>query len=112
IPVNQNLGTFLLQLISKEAFGTFGIVLLGMIVFLSCLTTAIGLIAAVSEYFHGLIPAISYKMFAILFTVFSGLIANQGLDQVIETSVPVLGIIYPIAISTVLLIVVSLMIPS
>ncbi|MDE1549905.1 branched-chain amino acid transport system II carrier protein [Jeotgalibaca caeni] len=112
IPVNQNLGTFLLQLISKEAFGTFGIAMLGVIVFLSCLTTAIGLIAAVSEYFHGLIPAISYKMFAILFTVFSGLIANQGLDQVIETSVPVLGIIYPIAISTVLLIVVSLMIPS
>ncbi|MFL2099649.1 branched-chain amino acid transport system II carrier protein [Desemzia sp. FAM 24101] len=104
VPDNQNAGTFLLQYISNDAFGSLGIVLLGVIVFLACLTTATGLIAAVSEYFNSLIPSISYKSFAIIFTVLSLVLANQGLDQVIETSVPVLSIIYPISISTVLLI--------
>ena len=112
IPENQNMGTFLLQYISNEAFGSFGILLLGVIVFLACLTTATGLIAAVSEYFNSLIPAVSYKTFAIIFTVVSLVLANQGLDQVIETSVPILSIIYPISISTVLLIAVTYFVSS
>ncbi|MBM6615760.1 branched-chain amino acid transport system II carrier protein [Desemzia sp. RIT804] len=111
-PANQNAGTFLLQYISNEAFGSFGIMLLGVIVFLACLTTATGLIAAVSEYFNSLIPSISYKTFAIIFTLISLVLANQGLDQVIETSVPILSIIYPISISTVLLIAFAFFVPS
>ena len=112
IPENQNVGTFLLQYISNEAFGSFGVVLLGVIVFLACLTTATGLIAAVSEYFNSLIPSVSYKTFAIGFTVVSLILANQGLDQVIETSVPILSVVYPIAISTVLLITLTYFVPS
>lgn len=112
IPTDQNLGAYLIQIISNEAFGSLGIVLLGVMVFLACLTTAVGLIAAVSEYFNSLIPKISYKTFAIGFSTLSFVLANQGLDAVIQTSVPVLGIIYPIAISTVLLIAISYFIPS
>lgn len=112
IPDNQNTGTFLLQYISNDAFGSLGIVLLGVIVFLACLTTATGLIAAVSEYFNSLIPAVSYKVFAIIFTIISLVLANQGLDQVISTSVPILSILYPIAISTVLLISLTYFVPS
>lgn len=112
IPENQNLGTFLLQYVSNEAFGAFGIILLGAIVFLSCLTTATGLISAVSEYFNSLFPKISYKVFAVIFTLISFVLANQGLDQVIKTSVPVLNVIYPIAISTVLLLLLTYFVPS
>lgn len=112
IPINQNAGTFLLQFISSEAFGSLGTILLGVIVFLACLTTATGLIAAVSEYFNSLIPAVSYKAFAIIFTLLSLILANQGLDQVIEGSVPVLNIIYPVAISTVLLLALTFFVSS
>lgn len=112
IPENQNLGAFLLQYISNEAFGSLGIILLGTIVLLSCLTTATGLISAVSEYFNSLFPSISYNYFAIIFTVISFILANQGLDQVIKTSVPVLNVIYPIAISTVLLLAFTYFVPS
>ncbi len=112
LPANQNLGAYLIQIISDEAFGSLGIVLLGIMIFLACLTTAVGLIAAVSEYFASLIPSISYRTFAIIFSTLSFILANQGLDAVIQTSVPVLGMIYPIAISTVLLIAVSYFIPS
>ncbi len=112
LPEKQNLGTFLLQYVSNEAFGALGIILLGTIVFLSCLTTATGLISAVSEYFNSLFPKISYKTFAVLFTIVSFILANQGLDQVIKTSVPVLNVIYPIAMSTVLLLLFTYFIPS
>lgn len=112
IPTNQNLGAFLIQVISTEAFGSWGIALLGSMVFLACLTTAVGLIAAVSEYFNSLFPKLTYKTFVVFFSSFSFILANQGLDAVIKTSVPVLSMIYPIAISTVILIATSYFIPS
>src|SRR5699024_9166128 len=43
-------------------FGTAGLVLLAVMVILACLTTAIGLITANAEYFHTLLPGISYKV--------------------------------------------------
>lgn len=112
IPANQNTGTFLLQFISFDAFGSFGTILLGAIVFLACLTTATGLIVAVSEYFNSLFPQIAYKTLAILFTFISLILANQGLDQVITTSVPILNVLYPVAISTVLLLAFTFFVPS
>src|SRR5699024_10300324 len=42
-------------------FGTFGQILLAIVITLACLTTAIGLITANAEYFHTLLPRISYK---------------------------------------------------
>lgn len=112
IPENLNAGTYLLQFVSGEAFGALGDVLLGIIVLLACLTTAVGLIASVSEYFNSLIPAVSYKAFAILFSVISLILSNQGLDQVIQTSVPVLNILYPVAISAMILLAVTYFVPS
>lgn len=109
---NQNLGTFLLLFVSNEVFGGLGVFLLGVIVFLACLTTATGLIASVAEYFNSLFPKVSYKSFAGIFTFISLVLANQGLDQVIQTSVPVLSILYPIAMTTVFLLVFTFFVPS
>ncbi len=111
-PDEQNLGTFLLTYISADAYGGFGAILLGLIVLLACLTTAVGLIVAVSEYFNSIIPKVSYKVFVVVFTLISFGLANQGLDQVISTSVPVLSIIYPIAMASVLLLIFSYFVPT
>lgn len=100
---STNLGTYVLTFVAGDVFGAFGPVLLGLVVLSACLTTAVGLIVAVSEYFNELIPKVPYKAFVTLWTLISFGLANQGLNQVIETSVPVLYFIYPIAISTVLL---------
>ncbi|WP_124059013.1 branched-chain amino acid transport system II carrier protein [Vaginisenegalia massiliensis] len=108
----QNLGTFLLIFISHQGFGKLGIALLGTIVFLACLTTSTGLIAAVSEYFHSLFPRLSYEAYAVIFTLLSLVLANQGLDQVIKTSVPILSILYPISISVIVLIIVASLWPT
>lgn len=109
---DQNLGTFLLTFMSSEVFGVFGPILLGIIVFLACLTTGTGLIVSVSEYFNSLLPKVPYKLWVVLFVLISFGLANQGLDQVIATSVPILSIIYPVAMTTVILLVLTYFVPS
>ena len=75
---------------------------LGVIVSLACLTTAVGLCTSVGEYFSEVFPKISYRTYVILFCVISFAIANLGLKAVIEKSVPMLLILYPIAMTVIL----------
>jgi len=109
---DQNSGTFILTFVSDLAYGQFGMILLAAIVLLACLTTATGLIVAVSEYFHKILPKISYEIYVVIFTLVSFILANQGLEQVIQTSVPVLSILYPIAMTSVILLFVTYFITS
>lgn len=103
----QNVGTFILNSAAENAFGSLGRSLLGLIVTLACLTTAIGLIVTTSEYFHDVFPKISYKAYVLIFTIVSFAIANQGLDFVISKSVPVLLVLYPISITIIFLLLIN-----
>jgi len=47
--------------------------------------------------------SISYRNYAILFTVFSFIIANFGLNNIIQLSIPVLMFLYPLAITLIIL---------
>lgn len=87
-------------------FGSAGGYILGFAIIFACLTTSVGLISSCASYFNKIMPSISYKKFVIIFSVFSAAIANIGLTQLINFSVPVLTFIYPLAI---VLIVLSLM---
>lgn len=109
---DQNIGTYLLTTMASTGFGAFGKYLLGIIVALACLTTACGLIVSVSEYFNRIFPRISYKTYVIIFTLVSFILANQGLNSVITMSVPVLSIVYPVAITSVLLILIARFVPT
>src|SRR5699024_2946188 len=73
------------------------------VIILACLTTAIGLVIANAEYFNLLIPAISYKAFVVIFTTFTFIVANFGLDNIITYSLPVLMFLYPLVIVIILL---------
>jgi LIVCS family branched-chain amino acid:cation transporter len=77
--------------------------MLTVIIILACLTTSIGLITACGEYFHTLLPKISYKAFVLFFSVFCFVIANFGLANIIMYSIPVLMFLYPLAIVLMLL---------
>ncbi len=89
--------------IANHYFGSFGGVLLGLIVIAACLTTSIGLVTACASYFSKLMPKISYKKFAVILSVFSAVVANIGLAELIAISVPVLTAIYPLAICLIFL---------
>jgi LIVCS family branched-chain amino acid:cation transporter len=88
---------------SSYYFGTFGSVILAVIIILACLTTSIGLIIACGEYFHTLFPKISYKLLVTIFSTFCFVVANFGLSNIIMYSVPVLMFLYPLAIVLMLL---------
>lgn len=102
-------GGIILSMVSEHYFGFIGKVLLAAIVGVACLKTAIGLITSCSEMFSEIFPkSISYKSYAILFTLVSLVIANFGLNNIIQLSIPVLMFLYPLAIT---LIVLSLLTP-
>jgi len=91
-------GGEVLAKVSNYYFGTFGGIILGIIVLLACLTTSIGLTTSCSSYLHKLTPKVSYKTYAILLSIVSTTLANVGLNQLIEFSVPVLSILYPLSV--------------
>lgn len=93
----QDNGAAILAAVSAHYFGSYGNVLLSVIVIAACLTTSIGLITSCSAYFNKLVPSISYTRWAIIFTIFSTIIANFGLSTLISISVPVLVTLYPLA---------------
>jgi len=84
-------------------FGQLGTVMLSIVIFLACLTTSIGLMTACGEYFNTLIPKVSYKLFVTIFTTFCFVVANFGLSNIIMYSIPVLMLLYPLAIVLILL---------
>lgn len=100
--IAENGGQALTQ-IANYYFGSFGTILLAIIVTLACLKTAIGLITACSETFHQLFPKVSYLNFVHLFSLTGALIANVGLSSIIEFSIPVLMFLYPLAIVLIVL---------
>lgn len=94
----ENGGRILLD-ITNEVFGSFGAVILILIFTLACLTTVVGLLNSVSEYFAELTKhRITYKQWLIIYTLLSLMLANFGLDNILKFSLPVLATIYPPAI--------------
>jgi len=90
-------GVQILTTYVQHTFGTPGSLLLAVVITLACLTTAVGLTTACGEFFSALLP-VSYRSVVVVFALFSLLVANQGLTQLISVSVPVLVGLYPLAI--------------
>lgn len=94
----QENGAGVLAEVAAFYWGTAGNVLLLVIVLLACLSTAVGLIVACAEYFSRVFPRVSYRQFAILFTIISCVLANRGLSGIVSLSVPVLMLLYPLTV--------------
>ena len=97
-------GGEVLAIIAKHYFGTAGTIVLAAIATFACLKTAIGLITSCAETFEKMFKkGPSYRVWAILFCIVSLLIANMGLSAIIAYSVPMLMLLYPLAITLILL---------
>lgn len=96
IGVSDN-GGIIIAKSAEVLFGNLGSIILSVTILLACISTAVGLLSANAQYFNRLFPKISYKTYIIVFTIFSLIITNFGLSTLINTSLPVLLIIYPLA---------------
>ncbi|WP_125713686.1 branched-chain amino acid transport system II carrier protein [Companilactobacillus kedongensis] len=93
--------------IASYFMGVPGEIILAIMATLTCLTTAVGLISSFAEALHAKFPKTSYKFWNILSCTASFLIANMGLEQIISWSTPMLMFLYPLAITLIILSIMS-----
>ncbi len=97
-------GGEVLRLIATTYFGQIGGILLAATVTVACLKTSVGLVVSCSETFVEMFPkGPKYRTWAVIFSAFSFLIANIGLNAIISYSLPVLMFLYPLAITLIIL---------
>ena len=82
--------------ITGMLLGLPGKVILGIIVMLACLTTAIGLTSATGQYFSKLSNnKMKYEVIVTVVCLFSLVVSNFGVDKIIQLSAPILTFVYP-----------------
>ncbi len=98
--------TALIVGITESLLGYTGKLILGVIVALACLTTAIGLTSATGQYFTKITNGkLKYELVVTIVSVFSAIVSNFGVDMIIKISAPILDMIYP---ATMLLVIMTL----
>ena len=96
--------TTLLINIAQGILGSAGKVALGLAVSLACLTTSIGLTATVADYFSTLTKGkLKYKTLCIVTVIFSGVFATVGVTKIVLVAIPLLVMVYPVAIILIIL---------
>ncbi len=85
--------------ITNRLLGSSGQLVMCVAVSAACLTTSIGLTAIVGDYFEKLSGGrVSYQKIVIGTCVFSALMAVVGVEVIIKIAVPLLVLVYPMAI--------------
>jgi LIVCS family branched-chain amino acid:cation transporter len=103
IASNVSNGGEIIAIYVQTLFNTPGLILLALVVGIACLTTAVGLVSAMSDFLTRLKPTWNRKLLVIVNCTLCALVTNVGLNELISLSVPVLYVIYPIAIALVAL---------
>lgn len=88
--------------LAEVTLGPAGKIAFGICVAAACFTTAVGLVAISADWFARF-TNISYKAWALIISVFSGVLALGGVDFIIKLSIPALCILYPVTIILILL---------
>ncbi|MGF1726581.1 branched-chain amino acid transport system II carrier protein [Photobacterium nomapromontoriensis] len=96
-------GGDILTAFTTAHFGLFGVLLLGVVMILACLTTAIGVTTAGSEFYSRTFSRVTYSRSVWATMLVAGLVANIGLDQLLAITLPAVVALHPIAISLLLL---------
>lgn len=102
-------GGITLAQISHYYLGTAGDAILATLATVTCMSTAMGLVIAFSQDLHRRFPKISYRTFLRINCGLSFLFANLGLNQIIAWSTPILMFLYPLAITLIILGLLSLL---
>lgn len=100
--LNDNGGVILAK-IATYYFGNSGTFLFAIIIYLACITTAIGVTSAFATTLHESWPQFGFKKFSFIAVTVSFLVSNIGLTTLIKVSVPLLYFIYPLAIVLIIL---------
>ena len=96
--------TALVISITQAILGGPGKVILGLVVGLACLTTAIGLTSSCGNYFSDLTEGkLKYEVIVVVVCIFSAIVSNFGVDKIIQIAAPLLYMMYPAVVTLILL---------
>lgn len=91
--------TGLVVAITQSIVGSYGVLVLAVIVFFACLTTAIGLVSSCASYFEELTKGkLSYKTVVLAVVAFSYVVSNFGISTIISIAAPLLSLLYPVVL--------------
>ncbi|MEE3245610.1 MAG: branched-chain amino acid transport system II carrier protein, partial [Bacteroidota bacterium] len=97
--------TDLLTLLSYEALGSSGNIVLSILVALACFTTAVGVVTGTADFFQVLNRSNKtiYPLMVTLACIAGIIIGQTGVSYIITIGVPILAFIYPLVITLILL---------
>ncbi|MBU3207150.1 branched-chain amino acid transport system II carrier protein [Clostridium algidicarnis] len=96
--------TFLLLEISQRNLGSIGSILIGVAIGVACFTTSVGLISSGSSFFEDLTNGrLPYKFNAVVMSIIGVIIGSSGVEQIVKFAGPILNILYPMAITLIIL---------
>lgn len=96
-------GTDILTAACSTFFGRLGAVLLAVIFFIACFNVCVGLISSCAKFFSEQFPILSFDQWRWLLTAWSFGISIMGLNTILAISVPILSLLYPTAITIILI---------
>lgn len=100
---NASNGAAVLAATADVIFPSTGKFLIAAIFVLACFNTCTGLLSSCGQYFATLVPSLSREKWISVFSLISLLTATAGLDTIVRISSPILEIIYPAAITLMIL---------
>ena len=96
--------TGLVVAITQSLIGNYGVLILAIIVFFACLTTAIGLVSSCASFFEDLSGGkVSYKAMVLITVGFSYVVSNFGISTIISIAAPILNLLYPVVLVMIIL---------
>lgn len=100
---NAQNGTDILTALAGGFFGNSGSIILAGIYFIACFNVCVGLISSCAKYFAEKLHFLSFDAWRWIITAWSFGISIMGLNTILSISVPMLSVIYPVAMSVILL---------
>ncbi len=82
--------------LTQRLMGTWGVIMLSVIVLFACLTTAIGLTSGFAGTLEKLTGGkCQYKVTVIVMSIFSFVVSNAGISAIISVAAPILSVVFP-----------------
>ena len=96
-------GTEILTALSGSFFGDLGSVILAAIYFIACFNVCVGLISSCAKFFSEKLSFMGFDAWRWAITAWSFCISIMGLNVILAISVPILSVIYPVAMAVIVL---------
>lgn len=88
---------------ARTLLGYPGVLMIGLVILLTGITTLVACLTAVADYFAKKFPKLAYKQWVWVHAAVGLVIANFGLNTVLSAALPILFLLYPLGMTLIVL---------